>query len=243
MSFLWSGSFELTSSIKGLSTRSCLDVGTNNHLRSSWHHWLACVRQTLCFHAEHAAGFMWSGISIRSASCAARWTCDVPGKLAAFLHKIFSAAAEISKSISGSTCARSQWLRLQRSHSSARGGLKSRKEDRRQESRIRSKDERCRPTGRLQLSRHRESSFAHGNATVTKCFLRKKKCQQDPKVPKSSKLMWVIAICLSLFYPEPMLSILEPFQAFQKTALESKSNRPQREFLRSTLIKDLGTTL
>ena len=162
MSFLWSGSFELTSSIKGFSTRSGLEFGTNNHLRSSWHHWLAYVRQTLCFHAEHAAGFMWSGISIRSASCAARLTCDaVPGKLAAFLHKNVSAAAEISKSISGSTCARSQSLRLQRSRSSARGGLKSRKEDRCQESRIRSKDKRCRPMRRLhrKLSRHGETAM------------------------------------------------------------------------------------
>ena len=144
----------------GLCARNCLEFGANNHLRNSWHHWLASVRKTLALHAEHAAGFMWSGISMRSASCAARSTCDVPGKLAAFLHKNVSVAAEISKSISGSTCARSQSLRLQHSHSSPRRHFKSHKEDRRQESRIRSKDKRCRPMRRLhrQLSRHENAT-------------------------------------------------------------------------------------
>ena len=60
----------------GLCARNCLEFGTNNHLRNSWHHWLASVRQTLALHAEHAVGFMWSEIFIRSASCAARSVRD-----------------------------------------------------------------------------------------------------------------------------------------------------------------------
>ena len=145
----------------GLRTRNCLEFGANNHLRNSWHHWLASVRQTLALHAKHAVGFMWSGISMRSASCAARSTRDaVPGKRAAFLHQNVSAAAEISKSISGSTFAFGQSLSLQRSRSSAHRRLKSGKEDRRQESRIRSKDETCRHMRCLhrELNRHGESS-------------------------------------------------------------------------------------
>ena len=175
----------------GLRTRRCLELRRNNHLRNSWHHWLARVRQTLALHAEHAVGFMWSGIFIKSASCVAQWTCDtvsISGKFAAFLHTSDSAA--VSKSISRSIMflqsvpvrAHSQCLRLQRSRrprlqrrrhlrlqcwrSSAHRRLKSGKEDRRQESRIRSKDERCRHMRCLQrqLSRHGESSLAHRNA-------------------------------------------------------------------------------
>ena len=147
----------------GLCARSCLEFGTNNHLRNSWHHWLASVRQTLALHAEHAVGFIWPGISMRSASCAARSTRDaVPGKLAAFLPQNVSAAAESCKSISGSTFACSHCLCLKHSRSSARGRLKSHKEDRRQESRVRSKDKRCQPMRRphRKLSRHGESSLA-----------------------------------------------------------------------------------
>ena len=82
------------------------------------------------------------------------------------------------------SCARSQCLRLswkRPSHSSAWVRLEPRKEDRCQESRIRSKDERCRPTWRLQLSRHPESSFAHGNVWQRSEVSEGKKCQQDSK--------------------------------------------------------------
>ena len=236
----------------GLSTRSCLELRRNNHLRNSWHHWLACDRQTLGLHAEHAVRFMWSGIFINSASCMAQWTCDtvsISGKFAAFLHTSDSAA--VSKSISRSIMflqsvpvrAHSQCLRLQRSRclrlqrrqrlrlqrwrSSARGGLKSRKEDRCQESRIRSKDERCRHMRCLQrqLSRHGESSLALRNA------IRKRSAN---KIQRFKILKKVVGNNLPLLQLVYWLEVvyLRVVSGLSKRALESQSSQ-QREFLKT----------
>ena len=192
----------------GLRTRSCLELRRNNHLRNSWHHWLTCVRHTLGLHAEHAVGFMWSGIFIRSASCVAQWTCDavsVPGKLAAFLHT--NVSTRVSKSAYHClSCARGQYLRLQRSQhlqrsrSSAHRRMKSRKEDRGQESRIRSKDERSRHLGCP--SRHEESSAGREGKEVS---TRSK----ESKGSKSLQMLWVISTYLSCnFYPDVVYRVV-----------------------------------